>query len=92
MLPSAGLIGHSTRLPLHQIDVESLDLAILRTLDFARYRPRIICTETLLPATGRMRTDTAEFLTQQGYESRAMTLANPIFVDRRETEAGRGRG
>src|SRR4051812_17590604 len=27
------------------IDVESLDLEVLRTIDFARFRPKVICTE-----------------------------------------------
>ena len=30
------------------IDIESLDLAVLRTLDFSRFRPKVICTETLI--------------------------------------------
>ena len=65
------------------IDVESLDLAILKTLDFGRFRPRVICTETLISHTSRMAPETTEFLHGQGYEARAMTYANTIFVDAR---------
>ena len=36
------------------IDVESMDLAILRTLDFKRFRPKVICTETLTLMSNRM--------------------------------------
>lgn len=67
------------------IDVESLDLAILQTLDFSRFRPKVICTETLVRSTDRMRTDITEFLTQQGYEKRAVTIANSIYVDRQKS-------
>jgi FkbM family methyltransferase len=64
------------------IDVESLDLAILRTLDFARFRPRVICAETLVPMTGRMDPEIGAFLATRGYEARCMTFANTIYVDR----------
>ncbi|MGE3820544.1 MAG: FkbM family methyltransferase [Isosphaeraceae bacterium] len=64
------------------IDVESLDLPILRTLDFDRFRPRVICAETVVPLAGRMAPDVAAFLTTKGYQARAMTFANTLFVDR----------
>ncbi|MEJ7637647.1 MAG: FkbM family methyltransferase [Singulisphaera sp.] len=64
------------------IDVESLDLSILRTLDFQRFRPKVICTETLVHMTARMDLGTTEFLSRQGYHARAMTFANTIYVDR----------
>ena len=63
------------------IDVEGLDLAILRTLDFGRFRPRVICAETLVRQTSRMNPEVADFLATQGYRPRAMTFANTIFVD-----------
>jgi FkbM family methyltransferase len=59
------------------IDVEGMDLPILRTLDFRRFRPRVICTE----APSRTVSDMTEFLGGQGYSARAMTFANTIYVD-----------
>lgn len=65
------------------IDVESLDLAILKTLDFDRFRPRVVCAETLIAHTARMAPETSEFLKSRGYEPRALTIANTIYVDAR---------
>jgi len=63
------------------IDIESLDLAVLRTIDFARFRPKVICTETLIALTLRMDPETTKFLASQGYEVRGMTFANTIYID-----------
>jgi hypothetical protein len=67
---------------LLSIDIEGLDLPILKTLDFDRYRPKVICAETLYTATFRHNPETAAFLTGKGYEVRGMTMANTMFVDR----------
>jgi len=63
------------------IDIESLDLAVLKTMDFTRFRPKVICTETLVATTFRMDPETTRFLASQGYEVRGMTCANSIYVD-----------
>ena len=44
------------------IDIESLDLAVLRTMDFSRFRPKVICTETLLGGSILMDPETTKFL------------------------------
>jgi hypothetical protein len=64
------------------IDVEGLDLAILKTLDFSRYKPEVICAETVefnarrpvekIPAIGF-------FLESQGYFVFADTFINTVF-------------
>jgi FkbM family methyltransferase len=68
------------------IDVEGLDLPILRTLDFQRFRPRVICAETIdedfRRAVPIMAPDVTEFLAEQEYAARAMTYLNTIYVDR----------
>jgi FkbM family methyltransferase len=64
------------------IDIESLDLAVLRTLDFSRFRPKVICTETLIPLTAQMDPEITRFLGSQGYEVRGMTFPNTIYIDR----------
>jgi FkbM family methyltransferase len=68
-------------------DVEGLDLAILKTLDFHRFRPKVICAETVDPeywgpAVTPMDPEITNFLTEKGYESRAMTYQNTIYIDK----------
>jgi FkbM family methyltransferase len=67
------------------IDIEGLDLAVLKTLDYARFRPKFICVETVIFATLAHNPETAQFLTARGYELRGMTHANMIFVDQKLT-------
>jgi FkbM family methyltransferase len=63
------------------IDIESLDLAVLRTMDFTRFRPKVMCVETLDSMTFRMEPETTNFLASHGYEVRGMTFANTIYMD-----------
>jgi len=63
------------------IDIESLDLAVLRTMDFSRFRPKVISTETLLGGSILMDPETTKFLASRGYEVRGITWANTIFID-----------
>ncbi|HJZ91706.1 MAG TPA: FkbM family methyltransferase [Gemmataceae bacterium] len=65
------------------IDVEGLELTILQTLDFERYRPKLICADTLTDGGLKMNTGTADFLSGKGYAIRGMTPANTLFVDQR---------
>jgi FkbM family methyltransferase len=64
------------------IDVEGLDVPIMRTLDFQRFRPKVICAETLIAFSFKMEPDMTEFLSQKGYEARATTFPNTIYVDK----------
>lgn len=66
------------------IDTEGLDLAILRTIDFERFRPPIICAETLVSATRRTRPEIPEFLATRGYAARGGSFVNTIFVDAKQ--------
>jgi FkbM family methyltransferase len=67
-------------------DVEGLDLAILKSLDFDKYRPKIICAETIdedwRRAVPVMSPETTEFLAGKGYEARAVTYYNTLYLDR----------
>ena|SRR5271157_1559013 len=64
------------------IDVEGLDVPIMKTLDFQRFRPKLICAETLVALTFNMDPAMTEFLSRQGYEARAVTFPNTIYVDK----------
>lgn len=65
------------------MDSEGFDLEILKTLDFAKYNPKIICVETLRcehDSHLRKHTEIGEYLKQHGFEFYADTRVNSIFV------------
>lgn len=64
------------------IDVEGLDLAILKSLNWAKHRPKVICVETLSVGTTQDLPETGKFLTEKGYVVRGSTFVNTIFVDK----------
>lgn len=64
------------------IDIEGLDLACLKTVDWARYRPKVVCAETLVTLTKSHNPDTTPFMEKVGYAVRGMTYANTIYVDK----------
>lgn len=70
---------------LISLDVEGLDLAILKTIDFSIYRPEVFCVETLTYTEDNFEekiTPTIEFMLSQGYLIYADTYVNTIFVDK----------
>lgn len=69
---------------LISIDVEGYDLPILQSLDFGRWRPKVLCVETLTYAEngeGHKLNGTIEFLQSKGYVLYADTYINSIMVD-----------
>jgi FkbM family methyltransferase len=68
---------------LISIDIEGLDYAVLKTLDFNKYRPKLICAETLITNTMRHNPDTTKLLVEHGYEVRGMTYANTMYLDKK---------
>jgi FkbM family methyltransferase len=65
------------------IDIEGMDFAVLKSLDFTRFRPKVLCVETIITATFKHNADTLALLAEKGYELRGMTHANTLFVDKR---------
>jgi hypothetical protein len=65
------------------IDAEGWHLAILKSIDFKRFRPQVICVETMVSAELRMIPEIPAFLKIKGYIARGASLANTIFVDSR---------
>jgi FkbM family methyltransferase len=63
------------------VDTEGLDLAILESIDYGRFRPGIICAETLVFGTRKARPEIPEFLATKGYVARGGSFVNTIFVD-----------
>lgn len=67
------------------LDVEGLDLQILRSFDFVRWRPKVFCVETITYSEhhkGKKNPDIERFLLDQNYFVYADTHINTIFVDR----------
>jgi FkbM family methyltransferase len=66
------------------IDVEGIDLDILKSLDFEKHRPTAICVETITYSennTEQKITEILDFATSNGYFIYADTHINTIFVD-----------
>lgn len=67
------------------LDVEGLELEILRAFDLTGERPAVFCVETITYATdgtGKKLTNVIEHLTEAGYMVYADTNINTILVDR----------
>lgn len=64
------------------VDVEGLDLAILKSLDFQRFKPEVFCVETIsFSVTNKEEklTDIIDFMHSKGYFTYADTHVNTIF-------------
>jgi FkbM family methyltransferase len=69
---------------LISIDIEGLDLDVLKSLDFEKYRPTAICVETITYSenrTERKMTEILDFLISKGYFVYGDTHINTIFAD-----------
>ena len=66
------------------IDVEGLDLEIVKSLDFERFRPEVFCIETIsfsIDNTEKKLGEIPAFLHSKGYITYADTHINTIFCD-----------
>ncbi len=71
---------------LVSLDVEGLDLDILKSFNFAKYRPEIFCVETLTYTEDRSETKITEItdvLVAKDYMIYADTYINTIFIDKK---------
>ncbi|HSQ56356.1 MAG TPA: FkbM family methyltransferase [Gemmata sp.] len=64
------------------IDIEGLDYDVMKNLDFSRYRPKVICAETIITNTLRHNPRMTTLLCDHGYEVRGMTYPNTFYVDK----------
>jgi FkbM family methyltransferase len=65
------------------IDTEGLDLDIIKSLEFDRFRPPILCVETIILKTTKVETRILDLMQAKGYAVRGGTFANTIFIDNR---------
>jgi FkbM family methyltransferase len=68
---------------LLSLDTEGFDLPILRSIDFGRFRPDVVCVETVEIGGRRPLVEIMELMLQKGYQPRGGSFVNTIFVDRR---------
>jgi FkbM family methyltransferase len=64
------------------LDVEGIDLDILKSMDFRRFQPEVICVETIsfsITNSEKKLNDTINFMHAQGYFTYADTHVNTIF-------------
>lgn len=67
------------------IDIEGLDLEVLKTFDFTASRPEVFCIETLTyteDKTEEKIEEIAELMIGNGYLAYADTYINTIFIDK----------
>ena len=70
------------------IDAEGLHLAILKSIDYDKFRPPLICAETLISGTRETIPEIPQFMTSKGYVARGGSFVNTLFVDSRIVKAG----
>jgi hypothetical protein len=63
------------------VDAEGWHFAILKSIDFERFRPPLICVETLVSAESRTLAEIPALMTAKGYVARGGSFVNTIFVD-----------
>jgi FkbM family methyltransferase len=86
MLPLNAVFEQYFKAPpdLVSLDVEGLELEILRNADFCRHRPIVFCIETLSyssKGTERKLESIISFMSSKGYMVFGDTYINTIFVD-----------
>ncbi len=72
------------------LDVEGLDLEIIESIDFSKYRPTVICVETITFSEDRSERklhEIIELIERAGYMPYADTYINTIFVDRKKWQS-----
>ncbi len=95
LTPATLLERHCPTVPnLVSLDIEGLDLDVLRAWDFDRWRPEVFIAETLTLANSRKlarkRAEIIDHMTSVGYFVYGDTRVNTIFVDREAWERGSG--
>ena len=63
------------------VDAEGLHLAILKSIDYTKYRPKIICAETLVSGSLETISEIPDFMKTKGYAGLGGSFVNTIFID-----------
>lgn len=65
------------------IDAEGWHFAILKSIDFKRFRPQVICVETKISGEHRTIPEIPALMRTKGYVARGGSFVNTIFMDSR---------
>ncbi|MFH0927340.1 MAG: FkbM family methyltransferase [Candidatus Micrarchaeota archaeon] len=65
------------------VDAEGYDLEVLKSNDWQKFRPRVLCVEITEHASGKRRGDIEAFLAQAGYLLAKYNGLNGMYVDGR---------
>lgn len=63
------------------IDAEGLHFDLVKAIDYTKFRPLVICVETLVSGTTETIPEIAQYMATQGYVERGGSFVNSIFVD-----------
>jgi len=69
------------------VDVEGMDMEIIKSFDFKKYRPEVFCIETLTYTennTEEKLNNIIDYMKQEGYFLYADTYINSIFVEEKK--------
>lgn len=67
---------------LFSVDAEGMDLSILRTLDFQRWRPKVFCVEAVVDG-GAISEGITALMASKDYVLRGGNYVNAMFVDKK---------
>lgn len=80
-------LPNHTTVDFMSVDVEGLDLQVLRSNNWDRYRPRYVLVEALESSIENLASDaTYKFMRDRGYNLLAKTLNTLIFMDGADTQ------
>lgn len=65
---------------LISLDAEGLDETIIKSINFTKYAPKIICVETYAYGVGEKNKNLINYILGKGYEIHADTFVNTIFI------------
>lgn len=71
------------------IDIEGLDYNVIKEIDFGKYRPEVLCVETLSYTenkTEKKQYEIIDYMLEKGYFVYADTFINTVFVNRESWE------
>jgi hypothetical protein len=63
------------------IDAEGWHFAILKSMNFTRFRPPVVCIETKVSGEYRTIAEIPAFMNAKGYVARGGSFVNTVFVD-----------
>jgi hypothetical protein len=63
------------------VDKNGLDMVNLKCSDYNRFRPKVICAETLVSSSTKVRTGNHEFMATQGHVIRGGSCVSTVLTD-----------